>query len=178
MLIMRRVIKRDTHHQQFRSVSIHTYKNNSSETIRTETFYSQILTHTKINLLNMYDDHHGTKQCNNLHIQIYNRNENVLTGTAIFWFMYTMNYNIFNNIGEIYGKVSKALIQKVPHKGEFHLYNHRKSNYRRNVYVFLVYGIEISHLINSGNAHENAGYNQECTDSTSQFAHEEYNHLF
>jgi hypothetical protein len=28
---------------------------------QTGAFYSQILTHTKLNLLNMYDDHHGTK---------------------------------------------------------------------------------------------------------------------
>jgi hypothetical protein len=80
-----------------------------------------------------------------------------------------MNYNMFNHIVEINGKVSKATIWKVPHKGEFHLYNHRKSNYRRNVYVFLVYGIELSHLINSGNVHEKASHNHQYTDSTSQF---------
>ena len=132
----------------------------------------------------MYDDHYGTKQRNNLHIQTYYRNENELAGTVIFrflpnpWFLYTMNCNIFNNIGERNDKVSIATIQKVPHKGEFHLYNHSKSNYRRNVYVFLVYEIELSHLINSGNAHGKAGLNHECTDSTSQSAREEYNHHF
>ena len=86
-------------------------------------------------------------------LQKYYRNENELTGTAIFRFLYTMNYNMFNNIVEINGKISKATIQKVLHKSEFHLYNHRKSNYRRNVYVFLVYRMELSYLINSGNAH-------------------------
>jgi hypothetical protein len=43
-------------------------------------------------------------------LQKYYRNENELTGTAIFRFLYTMNYNMFNNIVEINGKISKATI--------------------------------------------------------------------
>jgi hypothetical protein len=43
----------------------------------------------------------------------YYRNENELTGTAIFRFLYTMNYNMFNNIVEINGKVSKPQFRKL-----------------------------------------------------------------